>query len=160
MRSDLITSNRFPGALKLMQANGCLISFQKVSTAAVVSAVERALGTCRGTVYVDLRSVPAPSLSTLDIIGKIYGRVATLAPQRNVVPLLSTAYPQGSPGLRMSLDATEMIYNNSIFLCQSEAAFWRTVGHVHKYIPLQGNSSACTMWIGVTMLMPVRAPTL
>jgi hypothetical protein len=79
-----------------MHANACLISFQKVSTAAVVSAVERALVICKGTVYVDLRSVPAPSLNTLDIIGKIYGRVAKLAPQRNVVPLLSTAYPQGS----------------------------------------------------------------
>lgn len=80
---------------KLMQANGSIILFQKFSSAAVVSAVERALVTCRGTVYVDLRSVPAPSLHTLDLIGKIYGRVAEIAPQRNVVPLLSSAYPKG-----------------------------------------------------------------
>jgi hypothetical protein len=91
----LSTSNRLRGTVKLMHANGCVISFQNVSSTAVVSAVERALVTCRGTVYVDLRSVPAPSLHTIDIIGKIYGRVAKLAPQRNVVPLLSTAYPQG-----------------------------------------------------------------
>jgi hypothetical protein len=80
-----------------MRENGCLISFQKVSTAAVVSAVERALVVCKGTVYVDLRSVPAPSLNTLDLIGNVYGRVAKLAPQRNVVPLFNTAHPQGSP---------------------------------------------------------------
>lgn len=90
VRSAVITST-----VKLMQANGCTVSFQKFTSAAVVSAVERALGTCRGTVYVDLRSVPVPSLHTLDLIGQIYGRVAEIAPQRNVVPLLSSAYPQG-----------------------------------------------------------------
>jgi hypothetical protein len=79
-----------------MQANACVVTLEKISaTSSVISAVERALVSCRGTVYIDLRSLPTPSAHVLDVIGEIYGSVARLAPRRNVVPLLSTAYPKG-----------------------------------------------------------------